>query len=43
VSQNGGEEVVPIEEAVVLLKEAEEDRTEADKKLKGILEKMGLA
>ncbi|MFZ3136373.1 MAG: class I SAM-dependent DNA methyltransferase [Thermodesulfovibrionales bacterium] len=43
VSQNGGEEVLPIEEAIVLLKEAEEDRTEADKKLKGILEKMGLA
>jgi len=43
VSQNGGEEVLPIEEAIVLLKETEEDRTEADKKLKGILEKMGLA
>jgi type I restriction enzyme M protein len=41
VSQNGGEEVLPIEEAVVLLKEAEEERVEADKKLKLLLEKMG--
>lgn len=41
VSQNGGEEVLPIEEAIVLLKEAEEERTSADKKLKKILGKMG--
>jgi type I restriction enzyme M protein len=41
VSQNGGEEILPIEEAIVLLKEAEEERATADKKLKGILEKMG--
>jgi type I restriction enzyme M protein len=42
VSQNGGEEVLPIEEAIVLWKEAEEERTTADKKLKAILGKMGL-
>lgn len=41
VAQNGGEEVLPIEEAIVLLKEAEEERVIADKKLKVILEKMG--
>lgn len=41
VSQNGGEEVLPIEEAIVLLREAEEERVEADKKLTGILKKMG--
>lgn len=42
VSQNGGEEVLPLDEAIVLLKEAEEERAAADKKLKVILEKMGL-
>ena len=42
VALNGGEEVLPIEEAVVLLKEAEEERADADRKLKVILEKMGL-
>ena len=36
------EKTRPIEEAIVLLKEAEEERTEADKKLMGILEKVGL-
>jgi len=41
VSSDGGEEVLPIEEAIVLLKEAEEERTGADNKLKVILEKMG--
>jgi len=43
VSQNGGEEVLPLEEAVVLWKEAEEERTVADKKLKSVLGKLGLA
>lgn len=42
VSQNGGEEVLPIEEAIVLIREAEEERTESDKKLKAILKIMGL-
>lgn len=41
VSQNSGEEVLPVEEAIVLLREAEEERTEADKKLKAILGQMG--
>lgn len=41
VAQNGGEEVLPLEEAVVLLKEAEEERSDTDKKLKNILDKMG--
>jgi len=43
VSQNGGEEVLPLEEAVVLWKEAEEERTAADKQLRVMLKKMGLA
>lgn len=42
VAQDSGEEVLPLEEAIVLLKEAEEERTEAEGKLKGILGKMGL-
>lgn len=42
VSQNGSEEVLPIEEAVVLWREAEEERATADKKLKSILKTMGL-
>ncbi|MBF0506240.1 MAG: SAM-dependent DNA methyltransferase [Nitrospirae bacterium] len=41
VSQNGGEEVLPIEEAIVLLRESEEERIDADKKLKAILGKIG--
>ncbi|KJU81840.1 N-6 DNA methylase domain protein, partial [Candidatus Magnetobacterium bavaricum] len=41
VSQNGGEEVLPVEEAIVLLREAEEERVEADKKLKSVLGMMG--
>jgi len=42
VSQNGNEEILPLEEAIVLVKEAEEERAEADKKLKTVLEQMGL-
>ncbi len=42
VSQNGNEEVLPLDEAIVLVKEAEEERTEADKKLKAVLEQLGL-
>lgn len=37
VAQDGGEEVLPLEEAVVLLKEAEEERKEADESLKEVL------
>ncbi len=42
VAQANGETVLPLEEAVVLLKEAEEERAEADVKLKEVLKKMGL-
>lgn len=41
VSQNGNDDVLPLDEAIVLVKEAEEERAEADKKLKTILEQMG--
>lgn len=43
IAINGGEEVMPLEEAVVLLKEAEEERAEADKRLKKIMGEMGFA
>ena len=42
VSQNGGEEVLPIEEAIVLLKKAEEERREADESLKEVLGMIGV-
>ncbi len=42
VSDDGKEEVLPIEEAVVLLKEAEEERNEADERLREILVEMGI-
>ncbi len=41
VASNDKEEVLPLEEAVVLLKEAEEERAEADKKLREVLVKLG--
>jgi type I restriction enzyme M protein len=41
VSQNGKDETLPLEDAVVQLKEAEEERSEADKKLKQILGQLG--
>lgn len=41
VSTGGQEDVVPLEEAVVLLQEAEEERAEADKKLDAVLSKLG--
>lgn len=41
VSDDGGEEVLPLEEAVTLLKEAEEERVEADRKLKEVLKALG--
>jgi type I restriction enzyme M protein len=40
VTQNDGEEVLPLADAVVLLKEAEEERMEADERLKEILTQM---
>jgi type I restriction enzyme M protein len=42
VAQNGEDETLPLEDALVQLKEAEEERTKADEKLKEILEEMGL-
>ena len=42
VSQDGGEEVLPLEEAIVLVKEAKEERREAEIKLHVILREMGL-
>jgi len=42
VSTNDEEPVLPLEEAVVLLEESEEERAEADKALKEVLVKLGL-
>jgi len=43
VADNGVDDTLPLEDAVVLLNEAEEERKLADGKLEEILEKMGLA
>jgi len=43
VSTNGKEEVLPLEEAVVRLLEAEEERVEADRALNEVLTRLGLA
>lgn len=42
VAQNGKDETLPLEDAVVLLREAEEERREADEKLKSVLVGLGL-
>ena len=42
VAQNGGEEVLPLEEAVLRLQKAEEERAAADRELQRILEFLGL-
>ncbi len=42
VSTNGKEEVLPLEEAVVRLLEAEEERAEADRALQEVLQRLGL-
>lgn len=42
VAQNGGEEVLTLEEALVRLQEAEEERAAADRELDGILRALGL-
>ena len=42
VAQNGADDTLPLEDAVVLLQEAEEERKEADKRLKDILETLGM-
>lgn len=41
VATGGGEEELPLEEAVVLLREAEEERAAADKALNDVLAKLG--
>lgn len=42
VSTNGGEEVLPLEEALVRLEEAEEERAEAERALQAVLQQLGL-
>ncbi len=42
VASNGKEDVLPLEEAVVLLREAEEERAEADRELARVLASLGL-
>ena len=42
VATNGQEDVLPLDEAVVLLQEAEEERAEADRNLSKVLEQLGL-
>ena len=41
VSQNDEDKTLPLDEAVVLLKEAKEEQKEADVKLKNVLEQLG--
>jgi type I restriction enzyme M protein len=40
VTQNDEDDTLPLEEAIVLLKEAEKQRSDTDEKLKEILEKL---
>ena len=42
VAVDGGEEVLPLEDAVVLLAEAEEERSAADEKLWAVLSNLGI-
>ena len=41
VAQNGEDETLPLDEAVVLVKEAEEEMAKADEKLRNVLEQLG--
>ena len=43
VASNDHEEILPLEDAVVLLREAEEERAGADRELKEVLKTLGLA
>lgn len=43
VASNDKEEVLPLEEAMVLLREAEEERAQADRELKEVLARLGLS
>jgi len=42
VAQNGKDDTLPLEDAVVQLQKAKEERQKADKKLKEILKELGL-
>jgi len=42
IAQNGNDETLLLEDAVVLLREAEEERWEVDEKLKKVLAGLGL-
>ncbi|HQM35205.1 MAG TPA: SAM-dependent DNA methyltransferase, partial [Candidatus Paceibacterota bacterium] len=42
VAQNGEDDTLDLEDAIVQLKEAEEEQNEADDKLKSVLGEMGL-
>jgi len=42
VAQNGKDETLPLEDAVVLLREADEERRDADERLKKVLAGLGL-
>jgi type I restriction enzyme M protein len=42
IAQNGEDDTFPLEDAVVQLKEAEEERREADEKLKDVLSQLGI-
>jgi len=42
VAQNGEDDTLPLEDALVQLQEAEEERQKADEKLKAILEELGV-
>jgi len=42
VAQNGEDDTLDLEDAIVQLKEAEEEQNEADKKMKAILKEMGV-
>ncbi len=43
VVSNGTDEVLPLDDAIVLLREAEEERAEADQELEQVLTELGLA
>jgi len=43
VAQNGKDDTLPLEDAVVQLKEAEEERREADENLKDVLSQLGIS
>mgnify|MGYP003735146435 CR=1 FL=1 len=42
VAQNGEDDTLPLDEAIVLMKEAEEERKQAEEKLNSILKEMGI-